>query len=72
MGKGIDMTKSKLIYEQAMKISKMEKQIRDYNSRLVRIHNICCCIGGPLNDNKLDYTREQMGDFFAIVEETDI
>ena len=62
------MSKDELISKQAMKIYKQKKLIKDYTTRLRCIHNTIYCIGGPLNDNKLGYTKEQMKDFYKIAE----
>ena len=63
------MTKVELIAIQAKKIEEQKLIIKDYKTRMRNIYNIIYCIGGPLNDNKLHYTKEQMIDFQKIAAE---
>lgn len=58
---------TQLIAEQAIKIAALEKQVADYQERMKAIKMECICIGGPLNDNKLGYTRVQMMPFSRIL-----
>lgn len=37
-----------------------------------QFHSMIYCIGGPLNDNKKGYTKEQMADFSKIADLTNI
>jgi hypothetical protein len=60
------MTKDELIARQQLDIESMKEQIKAYKDSEDNIYNIIYCIGGPLNDNKLGYTKEQMQDFAAI------
>ena len=66
------MTKDELISHQAMKIAELEADKLDADSRLNQIHSMIYCIGGPLNDNKKGYTKEQMADFSKIADLTNI
>lgn len=47
------------------RVAELEKAVKD-----AQLHIIC--IGGPLNDNKLGYTKEQMVTFFRIKECLDV
>lgn len=62
------MNDAELIARQAKRLEENADLIEDLNSRLDRIRLVCTCIGGPLNDNRLGYTREQMVYFFKIIE----
>ena len=48
-------------YEAKKTIDQMKSDFED-------ILTIIYCIGGPLNDNVLNYTKEQMVTFFRIAE----
>ncbi len=60
------MSDEKLIADQARKIAKLEKMVSDYTESHKAIYNIIYCVGGPLNDNKLEYTGAQLDTFFRI------
>lgn len=60
------MDDEQLIARQARRIAEQDDELRDLRERLRNIHLICVCIPGPLNGNRLKYTREQMEDFFKI------
>jgi hypothetical protein len=62
----------KLAAEQALKIRELTKTIHEYRESLVTIRNIIYCCSGPLNGNKLGYTKEQMKDFAKIADLTAI
>jgi hypothetical protein len=54
-------------------IADQAKQLWDANERIKRmkycldtINKSLICIGGPLNDNNLNYTNEQLALFFRI------
>ena len=54
-------------------IADQAKQLWDANERIKRmkyaldaIHKSLICIGGPLNDNNLNYSNEQLDLFFRI------
>lgn len=57
-----------LIASQAKKIFELEAECLAMRKALDRIHLLCVCIGGPLNDNRHGYTKEQLGIFFEIRE----
>lgn len=60
------MENDELVARQARKIAELEDAVARYRENAKEIMGIIYCIGGPLNDNKLGYTREQMTDFFRI------
>lgn len=61
------MTKNDIIAIQAVKIEKLKRQIKMDKEAKDIVFNIIYGIGGPLNDNKLCYSKEQMKDFWEIV-----
>jgi hypothetical protein len=60
------LQKDSLIAHQALKIAILEKKVGRYKRIFDSIHNTIYCIGGPLNDNKLGFTRTQMSVFARI------
>ena len=60
------MTKDELIVKQQLEIERLHKEESEHQVAIDKVHRILFCIGGPLNDNKRGYTREQLGDFFRI------
>lgn len=62
------MTEQELIAKQALQIANLEQELSEAKAACTEIHMMCVCIGGPLNDNKKGYTRDQMRDFFFIDE----
>lgn len=54
------MTKNKIIVKQLRKIAKLKKARKAYEKRVSNFDNSLHCIGGPLNDNKLEFTKEQL------------
>lgn len=63
------MTNVELIARQAKQI----EELKDENTNLKnKVKNACkhiYCIGGPLNDNKLGYSKEQLVTFLDILNE---
>ena len=55
-----------LIARQALRIAELEEKVEEYAIAEETIHKIIYCIGGPLNDNNLEYTHIQMGNFAHI------
>lgn len=62
------MTKDELIAKQQIEIESLKKTVSLFREDIDTVHNIIFCVGGPLNDNKLMYTKEQMMDFWRIKE----
>jgi len=65
--KGKQISYVELIARQQLEIANLKASNKTMNDNLHKIYNICYCIGGPLNDNKLQYTRGQMKDFYHII-----
>jgi len=61
------MEKTKLIAQQALKIAELEEKIEIAKTERHEIYGILYCIGGPLNDNKLQYSKLQLSTFARIV-----
>lgn len=63
------MTEAELIARQAKQIEELRDEVADLKCRVrsARLH--IYCIGGPLNDNKLGYSRPQMVTFSRIADE---
>jgi len=60
------LTKDELITKQALEIERLKELVTISDDKLLDINRIICCIGGPLNDNKLKYTNEQLTPFWKI------
>lgn len=57
-----------LIVNQQLEIEKLKNMLQAYENARIKISNIIYGIGGPLNDNKLEYSDEQLTDFYNIKE----
>jgi len=66
------MTEKEVIAKQATRIFELEAQVDDLKKRMERIVLHCVCIGGPLNDNVLGYSKAQLVTFARIVEEAEL
>lgn len=62
------MTKDQLIAKQQLEIEMLTEESKQHTDACDEVRGILFCIGGPLNDNKLGYTKEQMQDFWRIKE----
>ena len=62
------MTEAELIARQAMQIEELRDEVADLKGRMRAAWSHIYCIGGPLNDNKLGYSRPQMVTFARIAE----
>lgn len=60
------ITDEELIALEARKIIELDANILQAEGRLRRIKMQLICIGGPLNDNFLQYSKEQLKPFFKI------
>ncbi len=60
------MENTELIARQAKENAELRDEVAELKERIVSVNNILYCIGGPLNDNKLEYSREQLSTFLAI------
>lgn len=63
------MTEDELIARQAMQLEELRDEVADLKARMRAAWSHIYCIGGPLNDNKLGYSRPQMETFFRISKE---
>lgn len=63
------MTEAELIAKQQLQIEAMRELLSQCVDSFARIHGVIYSIGGPLNDNKLQYTTAQMRDFKRIADE---
>jgi hypothetical protein len=62
---------SLLIAQQARKIAELKETVTRLKEAIDSVRNNLYCIGGPLNDNKLGYTKEQLAPFFRIANLTE-
>lgn len=60
------MDKNQLIADQQIHIENLKDAIVIKNKALENISKLLCCIGGPLNDNSLQYNKMQVKIFFEI------
>lgn len=60
--------KDDLIVKQALDLDKTRTRVEEYEEVLEKILLKLVCIGGPLNDNKLRYSKEQRKIFHDIEE----
>ena len=65
------MDDQQVIARQAAKIERLEAEIGSLKAGISRARSHIVCIGGPLNDNKLGFSREQMMTFYRIKEALD-
>jgi hypothetical protein len=63
------ISKDELISRQAKQIAELSDEVKDLRERAKQVRQYIYCIGGPLNDNKLLYTRAQMVIFQRIADE---
>ena len=63
------MTEAELIARQAKQLEELREEVAELKDRARKARSHIYCIGGPLNDNKLGYTREQMVTFARIADE---
>lgn len=60
---------SELIARQAKQIEELRDEVADLKERARKARLHIYCIGGPLNDNKLGYSKPQMVTFARIADE---
>ena len=60
--------KNTLIVDQALKIVRLEYSLEKKDVALRHIQGILVCIGGPLNDNLLRFSNDQLMMFREIQE----
>ena len=59
-----------ILADQLLLIRHLESVVRAQDTALCKISNIVSCCGGPLNDNVLGYSKEQLVTFQKIKEST--
>lgn len=64
-----EVTETQLIARQAKQIEELRDEVADLKDRAKKALSHIYCIGGPLNDNKLKYTGEQLRTFANIADE---
>lgn len=62
------MTKDELIVAQALRLEEQANRLALLNENMREIHRVIYCVGGPLNDNYLQYSPEQRAPFARIAE----
>lgn len=62
------MTGTELIAVQAMRLEEMREELAELKEKIQKARSHIYCIGGPLNDNRLGYSREQMVTFQNIAD----
>lgn len=60
------MDDHQVIARQAAKIERLEAENDALKAGIKRARSHIICIGGPLNDNRLGFSREQMMTFYLI------
>ncbi len=63
------LTERETIARQAMRLEALEIENERLRRNIKNAINNIVCIGGPLNDNKLGYSKQQMVTFWLIKEE---
>ena len=63
------MKEAELIARQAKQLEELRDEVADLKERVRRARLHIYCIGGPLNDNKLEYSKAQMVTFARIADE---
>ena len=65
------MTEAELIARQAKQIEELRDEVVDLRRRADKARSHIYCIGGPLNDNRLGYSKPQMVTFSRIADALD-
>ena len=52
-----------VIARQAMKLERLEAENEQLKDSISRARRLLTCIGGPLNDNAMGYSKEQLTTF---------
>lgn len=63
------MSKEELITKQQIRIEELEEENQNFRKARGMALGHIYCIGGPLNDNKLGYSKPQMVTFALIARE---
>jgi len=62
------MDDTEIIARQARKIEILEQTVAELEGSIDQVRLCICGIGGPLNDNKFQYSKAQAEIFFQIAE----
>jgi|GEM_PF-1720501 len=54
------MTKDELIAKQQLEIEELKVKVSRQQEAIKKVHSRFTCIGGPLNDNFLEFDKRQM------------
>ena len=65
------MKEVELIARQAQQLEELRDEVADLKARACRARSHIYCIGGPLNDNKLGYSKPQLVTFSRIANALD-
>jgi hypothetical protein len=57
-----------LISKQQLQIEDLLNEVSDFKDSISKVRLLLVCIGGPLNDNKLGYSKEQRAVFSKILD----
>lgn len=60
------MTQDELIARQSLQLEELRDEVAGLKERARKALSHIYCIGGPLNDNKLGYSKPQMVTFLKI------
>ena len=63
------MTNEELIARQAKQLEELRDELADLKERVGKALLHIYCVGGPLNDNRLGYTKQQMVTFAQIADD---
>ena len=63
------MTDEELIARQAKQLEELRDEVADLKARARKARLHIYCIGSPLNDNRLGYSKPQMVTFARIADE---
>ncbi|OFW47569.1 MAG: hypothetical protein A2163_00675 [Actinobacteria bacterium RBG_13_35_12] len=66
------MTIDELITKQQLDIEFYKQEVAEYSEKISKIQGLIYCIGGPLNDNRLRYSNEQLVIFSKIINIIDL
>lgn len=64
-------TDDELIAQQARENAALQQQLKESRAAVTRARSRIICIGGPLNDNKLGYSKDQLVTFAQILNDLD-
>ncbi len=60
------MNQNELVARQALEIAELQERCKEFAEAMGRIRMGFYCIGGPLNDNRLEYTTAQIVELHQI------